>query len=407
MSRNDEGEGDPKVRATKRLKVNTSRTDTHIKEKDVDQEGDVECEYNENETPQKDYNPNNYLLPKWYVEGLLKKVFGTDIQIYDLRKYQLAFVHKSVKMRDLSPPNELVLEDIARARKEGIPIENVTSKYGTWNNGEPVIFTQTYESLEFVGDGWIGAIVGDYLYHRFPRQNEGFLTKLKQQIVCKDGLAGLAKFVGFDKYIILSSMNEEKYGRETPSYMEDVFEAFCAAIKQDLGKQILDLFIKNIIEASIDFEKIITINSNYKDGLMRFFQENGWQQPTYSDISRDGPVHKRVYTVGVDWFQEIDSISNYPIIEINVNTKESLDDVFNELIDDIDVILHKSKHTKDDLMNTLSNISHRMKYAKESKMTKKKFLAISSSNSKKEAQKQAAKMVLDQFKMCLENEIKI
>lgn len=323
------------------------------------------------EEVQKDYNPNNKLLPKWYVEGLLKKVFGTDIQIYDLRKYQLAFVHKSVRMRDLSPPNELVLEEIARAQYHGTPIEEVTSKFGTWNDGEPVVFTQTYESLEFVGDGWIGAIVGDYLYHRFPRQNEGFLTKLKQQIVCKDGLAALAKFVGFDKYIILSSMNEEKYGRETPSYMEDVFEAFCAAIKQDQGKQVLDLFIKNIIEASIDFEKIITINTNYKDTLMRFFQENGWKQPTYTDISREGPKHKKIYCVGVDWFPEADSVPNYPVENA--------------------LVTPQAPHPNQRVDTQTEQVPYM-----------KCFLATYSSNSKKEAQKQAARITLERMKDCLE-----
>lgn len=313
----------------------------------------------------KDYNPNNRLLPKWFIEGLLKKVFGTDIEIYDLRKYQLAFVHKSVKYRDISPPNEMVMEAIAKAKKHNLSIEQVTDKFGTWNNGEPVVFTQTYESLEFVGDGWIGAIVGDYLYHRFPRQNEGFLTRLKQRIVCKDGLASLAKFVGFDKYILLSTMNEEKYGRETLSYMEDVFEAFCAAIKQDLGKQVLDLFIKNVIEASIDFENIITVNTNYKDTLMRFFQENGWQQPTYTDISRDGPVHKRVYTVGVNWFQDVNNAyPNFPFITRGVKVKQ---------YDETNPKIYKY-------------ITVEMS-----------FLATASSNSKKDAQKQAALLTLNLF----------
>lgn len=353
----------------------------------------------------KDYNPNNHLLPRWFVEGLLKKVFGTDIQIYDLRKYQLAFVHKSVRLRDLSPPNEVVLEEIARAKHKGIPIEKVTEKYGTWNDGEPVIFTQTYESLEFVGDGWANAIVGDYLYHRFPRQNEGFLTKLKQQIVCKDGFAALANFVGFDKYILLSSMNEEKYGRKTPSYMEDVFEAFCAAIKQDLGKQVLDIFIKNIIEASIDFERIITININYKDTLMRVFQENGWRQPTYSDISRSGPVHKRIYTVGVDWFPEISSIPSYPVLERKVNVKQTHDELLDNIIDMVDTTLKRcesSSPNEHNLVQTLNNIGYQIRNVDNSSLTIKKFLAISASNSKKEAQKQAAKQVLDIIESLLE-----
>jgi ribonuclease-3 len=246
------------------------------------------------------------------------------------------------------------MKEVAYATANGIPANTVFQKYGTWNNGESVVFTQTYESLEFVGDGWIGAIVGDYLYHRFPRQNEGFLTKLKQNIVCKDGLAGLARYIGFDKFILLSTRNEENYGRMNLSYLEDVFEAFCAAIKQDLGKQVLDLFIKNIIEASIDFERIITVDTNYKDMLMRFCQENGWGQPTYGEIAEEGQKHHKLYTIGVDYIEALKDISVLP--EPYVADDGSL------------------------------------------------YIAVAKCKSKKEAQKQAARLSLELFKKYLKIE---
>lgn len=40
----------------------------------------------------KDWNPNNKLLDKKFVENILEKFCGTHIRVYDLRKYQLAFV---------------------------------------------------------------------------------------------------------------------------------------------------------------------------------------------------------------------------------------------------------------------------------------------------------------------------
>lgn len=264
----------------------------------------------------KDYNPNNRLLDRTFVESTIGKFCGTHICIYDLRKYQLAFVHKSVKKRDISPPTDIVLAELAKAKAYNQPIEPILQKYGTWNNGEPVIFSQDYEQIEFVGDGWIGSIVGDYLYSLFPRQGEGFYTKLKQNIVCKSGLASLSQHIGFDKYILLSTRNEQRYGRNNKSYLEDAFEAFCAAIKQDLGIQMLTLFVKNVVESAMDFEYFITNDTNYKDTLMRFFQSNGWAQPKYPDIKEEGTMHNKVYTVGVEWFDEFDNIG-LPCVTIN------------------------------------------------------------------------------------------
>lgn len=264
----------------------------------------------------KDYNPNNRLLEKSFVENVIGKFCGTEIKIYDLRKYQLAFVHKSVKFRDISPPTDEVIKEVAKAQLRNQSIESVLKRYGTWNNGEPMIFTQDYEHIEFVGDGWIGSIVGDYLYSLFPRQDEGFYTKIKQRIVCTGGLASISQHIGFEKYLLLSTRNEQLYGRTNPTYLEDVFEAFCAAIKQDLGIQMLTLFLKNVIESAMDFEYFITNDTNYKDRLMRFFQSNGWGQANYCDIMEEGQKHNKIYTVGIAWFPELNEteINIEPII---------------------------------------------------------------------------------------------
>lgn len=95
----------------------------------------------------KDWNPNNKLLDRTFVENIIERFCGTYIRIYDLRKYQLAFVHKSVKKRDISPPTEEVLSELAKAKVYKQPLEPILEKYSTWNNGEPVIFTQGLNTL--------------------------------------------------------------------------------------------------------------------------------------------------------------------------------------------------------------------------------------------------------------------
>ena len=126
------------------------------------------------------YNPRNKLVTKDYIEELLRRVIGMPLKINSLYPYQLAFVHKSVYKKNIAPPKE-----------------------------KEIVFYQTYESLEFVGDAWVGAIVADYLYHRFPGQDEGFLTKLRTKIVCSKQMAKYAEYLELSEYVIITPRIEK------------------------------------------------------------------------------------------------------------------------------------------------------------------------------------------------------
>ena len=108
--------------------------------------------------------------------------------------------------------------------------------------------------------------------------------------------------------------HEKNSGRTNESVLEDVFEAFCGAIQQDLGLPVLQVFVKNIIEMVVDFNDLIMHDDNYKDILLRYFQKNAWGNPTYSVVKEDGPPHKRIYTVGVDYFEILKDFNIQPMI---------------------------------------------------------------------------------------------
>lgn len=253
------------------------------------------------------YNPKNKILTRKFVQDVLFKITGLALKISNLELYQQAFVHNSVYKKDISPPKHIVARRLKKSEKS-------EAFFGTWNQGKPLIFRKTYESLEFMGDGWIGCIVGDYLYHRFKNQNEGFLTTLKNKLVKCETLAKLSTCAGLEDYILISKKHEKNSGRTNESVLEDVFEAFCGAIQQDLGLPVLQIFVKNIIEMTVDFNELIMNDDNYKDILLRYFQKNAWGNPTYSVAKEDGPPHKRIYTVGVDYFEILAKFNIQPMI---------------------------------------------------------------------------------------------
>jgi ribonuclease-3 len=224
----------------------------------------------------------NRLVTKEDVEGILNKIApigdnGDPLKIKDIRCYQLAFVHKSY-------------------------LHEVDSEL----DFNP---RQSNEVLEFLGDGFIGAVVGKYLVDRFEDEQEGFLTKTRTRLVRSSMLHRFARFLSIGTFILLSPQVERlthigpNKGRNNPRLYEDCFEAFCGSIIQDFGDEegyrYVKRFLVNIIEYIVDFADIILCNENFKDTLQRYFQSLKWKNPLYIDLTESGPSHMRVFTKGV------------------------------------------------------------------------------------------------------------
>jgi ribonuclease-3 len=154
------------------------------------------------------------------------------------------------------------------------------------------------ERMEFLGDSVLSLIIANYLYHRYPDRDEGFLTRIKTKLVNGTQLAKLARKIDLGKYILMSNHVQNINGRESQKILEDAFEAFLAAIFKDLGFEAVNSFIVQHIE-TLDFNEVL-FEDNYKDTLLKFAQHNfKGSTPEYKTISTDGPPHNRTFTVVV------------------------------------------------------------------------------------------------------------
>jgi len=193
------------------------------------------------------------------------------MKVKNISHYQRALVHKS--------------------------IHKAVKKYKGDNIQEYLI--QHNERLEFLGDSVLSLIVANYLFHKYPDQDEGFLTRIKTKLVNGTQLAKLAKTINLGKYILMSNHVENIKGRESQKILEDAFEALLAAIFNDIGFDAVNSFVLNIID-SLDFNEIL-VEDNYKDILLRYAQHDKIKPstPEYTVISTDGPPHNRIFTVAV------------------------------------------------------------------------------------------------------------
>jgi ribonuclease-3 len=161
------------------------------------------------------------------------------------------------------------------------------------------------EELEFGGDSILDSIVALYLLESFPGEGEGFMTKLKTRIVNNKTLGELAKKIGLGQWLIISRHVEEVCnGRHNLRMLGSMLEAWIGALYYFEGKggrgfeQAQKWFI-NIMEQYIDFDALIREDNNYKDQLLRYYQEKYHQPPKYKEVEVVGPPHDRTFTMGV------------------------------------------------------------------------------------------------------------
>jgi ribonuclease III len=241
------------------------------------------------------YNPKNLLLQ----EEDLRKLFDDNglsgVQFKNINLYRVAFVHKSyctMKNTDFDKSNVNCPEDC-------IPLQDMS-----------------YERLEFLGDSLLGMIVANYLYSRFPDQNEGFLSKIRTKIVNGRMLGYLSEKVGFPKYAIISKQVEETGGRNNFKIMEDIFEAFIGALYLDFqtdednvtlpksiklepstgaGYFIVESWLIYIIENYIDFCELIIVKNNYKDMLVSHMQHYLQDMPQFKELNVKSKDNSRIF----------------------------------------------------------------------------------------------------------------
>jgi len=154
---------------------------------------------------------------------------------------------------------------------------------------------QHNERLEFLGDSVLSLIIANYLFHKYPDKDEGFLTRIKTKLVNGVQLSKLAREINLGKYILMSNHVQNIKGRNSQKILEDAFEAFLAAIFKDLGFDAVDSFVIRLID-NLDFTEIL-FEDNYKDTLLKYSQKVFLCTPEYKLLGTEGPPHNRLFHV--------------------------------------------------------------------------------------------------------------
>ena len=244
------------------------------------------------------YNTNNIEITLSTVQSILKK-YGVPGDVFNIELYKRSFIHKSYVKRPLIENDE---QNIFIVEK---PSNCMSLK------------SKSNERLEFLGDGVLECITKYYLYKRFPKENEGFMTEKKIALVKNESIGRLAYEMGLHKYYVMSKHAEEKNTRTNLKKLGCLFESFLGALFLDFNKidikdeeawfqnvfvtgpgfQIAQIFVENIFEQHVNWIELIKNDDNYKNILQVRIQKEFKVTPHYLEIQEqdDDGYHMGVF----------------------------------------------------------------------------------------------------------------
>ena len=278
------------------------------------------------------YNDTNREITLNDVQCILKK-YGVTAPVNNIELYKRAFVNDSYTHRNLYNPNTSQSIPVAKCPKTSIPLK-----------------TKSNERLEFIGDGVLELITKYYLYRRFPKADEGFMTEKKIAIVKNEHIGKLAYEMNLHQWVLLSKHSESKNMRTNLKKLGCLFEAFIGALFLDFnrinvkdengwfenvfkmgpGFMMAQVFVENILEKHVDWVNVINTNDNYKNILQVKVQKIFKLTPHYVDVSHDPTIGYtiRVYmSFGIHIRTALDTLEPIHISKYDYN----LDKLRNEL----------------------------------------------------------------------------
>jgi len=234
------------------------------------------------------FNPNNKEITQSDIQTILSR-YGVKSKLFNIELYKRAFVHRSYTKRpDLE--NKAANIEVAKRPSNCIPLK-----------------TKSNERLEFIGDGVLELITKYYLYRRFPKADEGFMTEKKIALVKNEHIGALAYEMRLQNWLLLSNHAEERKTRTNLKKLGCLFEAFLGALFLDFNKidikdehnwfkdvfvcgpgfQMCQIFVENIFEKHVDWIKLIETDDNYKNILQVKIQKEFKVTPEYIEIDSD------------------------------------------------------------------------------------------------------------------------
>jgi ribonuclease-3 len=153
------------------------------------------------------------------------------------------------------------------------------------------------ERLEFLGDGVLNFIVASQLYLKFPKLDEGDLSRLRAHLVKEPTLGEIALTLNIGDALKLGEGELKSGGWRRPSVLADALEAMIGAVFLDAGFAAAEGVVIKLFTPLIEKIDPKAIGKDPKSLLQEYLQSKKIDVPTYEVLAIEGEAHCQTFRV--------------------------------------------------------------------------------------------------------------
>jgi ribonuclease-3 len=154
------------------------------------------------------------------------------------------------------------------------------------------------ERLEFLGDALLNLVVAEQLYARWPKADEGAMTRARAGLVRESTLAAIARGLDLGPRLILGPGEMKSGGHRRDSILADAVEALFAAIYLDAGFDACRNAVLELYEPLLSaLPPLHQVGKDAKTRLQEWLQARQLPLPAYTLLSETGDEHDKTFHV--------------------------------------------------------------------------------------------------------------
>ncbi|MDH2997266.1 ribonuclease III [Pasteurellaceae bacterium LFhippo2] len=188
------------------------------------------------------------------------------------------------------------------------------------------------ERLEFLGDSILNFAIGKALYEKFPKANEGELSRMRAALVKEHTLAVVARQFELGEYLKLGAGEMKSGGHRRDSILSDCVEAIIAAIYLDHGMDKAMEMIYQWYQHLLAEMKPGEAQKDPKTRLQEFLQSRKLKLPSYEVVDIKGEAHNQTFKVSCQ-VEKLDEV----IIGVGTSRRKAEQDAAEQVIQKLNI----------------------------------------------------------------------
>ncbi len=200
---------------------------------------------------------------------------------------------------------------------------------------------QHNERLEFLGDSILGFVIAEALFEKFPKHDEGDLTRMRSSLVKGVTLAEIGRDFNLGEHLILGPGELKSGGHRRESILEDAIEAIIGAVYLDSDISQCKQLILTWFTQRLSSIKPGNEQKDPKTRLQEYLQGRKIPLPIYDVIDTSGQSHNQHFTVRC-----VTDVLNNEVIAKGTSRRKAEQAAAQQVLAQLEQVSLKKKNTK-------------------------------------------------------------